>query len=276
MPYHYTTSSTQSTTTASGKVAPEGYHYMPDGTLMSDAEHARLYGSSVISSFDLDFSDLPAVSEKRSFTISGSSGAEFILEIKENDTGKYYNFTTNAFQVAPSKLEKTIIKKRYNGSITFPALTGSTDQYDIYLYTKPGTTHAPYREVRFKDNSININSSIGSDSLMMQKVIYQYADMTLTIGKASLNGTIEMTGSGHTINEVTIPRGKGVGVTAFSIKSVVSTASKSYRIIKQPTTADIFARTSLTVGSAPEKLPGENIYPTVTGTDTVNGDFFDY
>ena len=23
---------------------PPGFHYMPDGTLMSDAEHARLYG----------------------------------------------------------------------------------------------------------------------------------------------------------------------------------------------------------------------------------------
>ena len=26
------------------QVVPPGFHYMPDGTLMSDSEHARLYG----------------------------------------------------------------------------------------------------------------------------------------------------------------------------------------------------------------------------------------
>ena len=36
--------SSSSTPTAAGQVAPSGYHYMPDGTLMSDAEHDRLYG----------------------------------------------------------------------------------------------------------------------------------------------------------------------------------------------------------------------------------------
>ena len=34
---------TQSVTNAQGQTAPIGYHYMPDGTLMSDIEHARLF-----------------------------------------------------------------------------------------------------------------------------------------------------------------------------------------------------------------------------------------
>ena len=104
MSYH----NIKSNVSATGQVAPEGYHYMPDGTLMSDIEHNRLYGSNVINSFDLDFSDLPAISEKRNFIISGDTGAEFILEIKDNTTGYYYNFNSNAFQAARSKLEKTI------------------------------------------------------------------------------------------------------------------------------------------------------------------------
>jgi len=37
-----------STTSTSGLVAPAGYHYMPDGTLMSDADHDRLYGSKSV------------------------------------------------------------------------------------------------------------------------------------------------------------------------------------------------------------------------------------
>ena len=76
MSYHNIPSSArQSTTKAQGQVAPSGYHYMPDGTLMSDVEHARLYGSKIITKFDLDFSDLPAVSEIRKFTIFGDKGA---------------------------------------------------------------------------------------------------------------------------------------------------------------------------------------------------------
>ena len=38
--------SNQRRTNPQGRVAPEGFHYMPDGTLMSDAEHTKLYGDS--------------------------------------------------------------------------------------------------------------------------------------------------------------------------------------------------------------------------------------
>ena len=99
MPYHYSSNTSQgqvarSTTTAQGQVAPPGYHYMPDGTLMSDADHARLHGASsanVISNFSLDLSDLPAASETRNFTVSGTNGAIFTLEIKNEDS-YYYLF----------------------------------------------------------------------------------------------------------------------------------------------------------------------------------------
>ena len=42
------------TTTTNGIQAPPGFHYMPDGTLMSDAEHTRLYGQKIITSFNLE------------------------------------------------------------------------------------------------------------------------------------------------------------------------------------------------------------------------------
>ena len=73
---------TQRKTNTRGKTAPVGYHYMPDGTLMSDAEHARLYGEKIIRSFDLDTSDIRAAGEKRKFAITGDNGAVFSLEIK--------------------------------------------------------------------------------------------------------------------------------------------------------------------------------------------------
>jgi hypothetical protein len=53
MSYHNSSSSTSSSSprrqpssNPQRKAAPPGYHYMPDGTLMSNAEHSRLYGTS--------------------------------------------------------------------------------------------------------------------------------------------------------------------------------------------------------------------------------------
>ena len=142
---------------------------------------------NTIRTFDLDFSDLPATSERRVFTISGDKGAKFKLEIKDNTTGYYYNFVTNVFQVNTSNLQEEISGVPYIGTITFPAVTGGDDQYDIFLYAVPSSTpeestqHDTYNEVRFGDGSLDINNSTGSNSLMMQKVIYQYAALTLTL-----------------------------------------------------------------------------------------------
>ena len=114
MSYHNIPSSaTQSTTNAQGKTAPAGYHYMPDGTLMSDIEHTRLYGQrNVITSFDLDFSNIPTNGTTKYFSVHGNGGATFSLEVK-NEDNYYYNFNTNLFQVAKSKLKLFIIFEPY-------------------------------------------------------------------------------------------------------------------------------------------------------------------
>jgi hypothetical protein len=225
---------------------------------------------ATITAFDLDLSDLPATSERRRFNISGGKGAEFKLEVKDNTTGYYYNFVTNAFQASASSLEETISGNSYNGSIVFPAITGGDDQYDIYLYAKPGTEHAAYREVRFGDGSIDLNSSTGSNSLMMQKVIYQYAALTLTLSGYSPNSTVAGTLGTDTIS---INRGKPKTKTAFSFTTTAG-ATAAYRVLRQPTSNDILSFVSPVIGSAPIDLPGENIYPAVSNTDTVDGTGF--
>jgi hypothetical protein len=233
--------------------APAGYHYMPDGTLMSNAAMAL---NKVIRNLDLNLSDLPYASEVRQFTISGDSGAQFILEIKSGSN--FYNFTTNTFQAAASRLEKTIANGSYKGSITFP--TVATDgQYDIYLYAVPGTIHTAYRESRFGDGSLDINGSSGSSSLMMQKVIYQYATIDLTISGYSPNSTI----SGVNTNAViSTSRGKSKVKTPFSYVFTAGLASGyAVRVLKQPSSSDVLAFIEPVVGAAPVTLPGENIYP---------------
>ena len=274
MSYHNLPNSTSlRTTNDQGQVAPPGYHYMPDGSLMLDSEMPTQ--GKVIRFFDLDLSDLPATSEHRRFNISGDKGAEFKLEIKDNNTGYYYNFVTNAFQANVSSLEGEIPNRSYSGSVTFPAIKGGDDQYDVYLYAKPGTEHAAYREVRFGDGSLDINNSTGSNSLVVQKVIYQYAALTLTLSGYSPAGTVAGTFGTDTIS---INRGKTQVKTAFSFKTTAG-ATAAYRILKQPVESDVIAFIQPVVGSAPIDLPGENIYPAVTtaadatseGGTTVNG-----
>lgn len=223
-----------------------------------------------IRGFELDLSDLPATSEIRGFVIPGSDGAEFKLQVKDNTTGYYYNFVTNVFQAAEASLQEAIVGYQYTGEITFPAVTGSDDQYDIYLYAIPGTEHDNYTEVRFGDGSLDINNSTGSSSLMMQKVIYQYAALTLTLQGYSIGSTVTGTFGTDTIS---INRGKTQVNTAFSLTTTAA-ATVAYRVLKQPTANDVLAFIEPVVGANPIDLPGENIYPTATAAftgDDVNG-----
>ncbi len=247
------------------------YHIHPSDGPMVGAVHSKkphdflVPYTNRIRSFEFDYSDLPPTSEKRSFSIVGDNGSQFKLEIKDNTTGKYYNFITNAFQTAQDSLEETITNNRYDGTIVFPAITGGDDQYDIYLYAIPGTEHAPYEEVRFADGSIDLNNSKGSDSLMMHKVIYQYANVTLTLQGYTIDGATPGTLGTDTIS---LGRGKNKAKTAFSF-TWTAAATAAYRILKQPVADDVLAFIEPVIGAAPEILPGENEYPTITETAQV-------
>ena len=244
------------------------YHIHPNkgpmvGALHSTKPHSFLFPYlNRIQSFEFDYSDLPPTSEKRSFSIVGDNGSEFKLEIKDNTTGKYYNFITNVFQTNQYSLEEKITNNRYDGTIKFPAITGADDQYDIYLYAVPGTEHAPYEEVRFADGSIDLNNSKGSNSLMMQKVVYQYENIALRFQGFSPNSTVSGT---MATNVISISRSKNKSKTDFSFTCTAATTA-AYRVLRQPTADDILAFIEPVVGSAPEILPGENEYPTITET----------
>ena len=256
MSYHNMSNGyTPLTTNTQGQAAPAGYHYMPDGTLMRNAD-MRIKN---ISGFVLDTSDIDEAGETRSLVIEGDNGAEFILEIK-NEDNYYYNFVTNTFQVAQAKLDKTIIGYNYIAQVNFPSVEDE-DQYDVFLYAKPGTKHALYNEVRFADGSLDINSSSGSNSLMLQKVIYQYLNTILTISTAA--PTLAFTPSASTDNEITISSGKSKGKIPFTVTSTSAT-DESFVIIKQPSSSDVYSTFTRVIGSSPVTLPGEDIYPIVT------------
>jgi len=231
----------------------------------------------VINRFDLDLSPLKASATTRRFSVAGEDGAGFNLEIK-NEDGYYYNFITRVFQVVEAGLyNEEITNGAFTGSIVFPNITDN-DQYDISLTAQPSTTkHASYSEVRFGDGSLDINSSKGSNSLLLSKVIYQYVDQTLTLSTYSPNSTIEL--ASQVNSAITLSSGSSTAKRSFSIACSVSTAAKCYRIIKQPVAGDLVSFVSAVVGAAPIAISGENIYPTITtaadstseGGTTVNG-----
>jgi len=252
-------------------IAPPGFHYMPDGTLMSDADMIQPY-EKVINSINLDLSPLRAATSTRRFSVIAEKGAVFSLEIK-NEDNYYYNFFSKVFQVEKSGLYDEVVGNMpFEEKIVFPTVTDD-DQYDIFLSAQPTTTtHAQHTEVRFGDGSLDINSSIGSNSLLITKVIYQYLDQTLTISPFSPTSTIE---TGSVVSEaITLTRGLGFAKQQFSIACSVTTAAKCYRIIKQPVSNDVIAFVEPEVGSAPITIAGENIYPSVSNTDIVDGTGF--
>ena len=69
-----------------GQQAPNGYHYMPDGRLMSDAEHYARFGPEyTINDFIIDYADIKQNGETRRFSISGTQGAEFSIFVTNED-----------------------------------------------------------------------------------------------------------------------------------------------------------------------------------------------
>ena len=266
MSYHNNTTSQNKT----NPVAPVGYHYMPDGTLMLDSEMVLEDDEMLITGFDMDLSSLLAAGEIRPFTVTGSVGARFKLVIK-NEDNHYYNFHSQAFQVSKSDLSKVLPNTGgFKGSVRFPVVTDD-DQYDISITAVGDTKHTTYSEVRFGDGSMDINSTTGSNSLLMTKVIYQYVALVLTINPYSPSSSI----TGTAVNDtIAVSSGAGSSDTvAFSTTFTVAN-DKALRIIKQPTHLDILSFVEPVVGSAPIDIPGENIYPTATAAftgDDVNG-----
>ena len=187
-----------------GIKAPGGFHYMPNGKLMSDADHIAMngYNEKTINSITMNLNDISCLGENRSFSISGSVGGFFSLEVYDN-SNNYYDFYKKTWSSTFSKLSKVKIEGEYSGLISFPARpSGGLKSYTINLIAEivenVKTKHPTRREIRNADNSININKSVGSNSNILQRVLYQDVAKTLTLNciAPSQYGTITDTVDG--------------------------------------------------------------------------------
>ena len=111
-----------------GVIAPKGFHYMPNGRLMSDADHIAVNGyiEKTITNFDVDTKDINYLGENRAFSIEGHG--VFSLEIYDDAAGSptlapsYYNFNTKTWSTTKSGLYNIELMGSYTFQVKFPKI----------------------------------------------------------------------------------------------------------------------------------------------------------
>ena len=176
MSYHNMLNMQGNGVNAQGQSAPAGFHYMPDGTLMANAD-MRGHGEKVIKNFAINTKDVHSDGETRIFTISGDQGAIFSFEVYDDAaTRNYYHFDTKLFSSSKPNLCLEELNGPYSFSVKFPAAT-TLHAYTIEIITHTvdniKTVHTKANEVRFADDTINHNASTGSNSNILKKILYQ-------------------------------------------------------------------------------------------------------
>jgi len=214
----------------------------------------------LIQSFDIDASNLPALSSTRSFQVEGEEGAEFMLQVIDtpanaNDPVDFYNFITRSFSptfTSASNLNVKMSNSTYARSITFPA-NASGNSYTVLLLTESS-----------KDTELEFSSSRKSYSI----TIPQVANTTLTFAPATTNtSSYTSFSSGDNVTNVAVPE------TAFSISKTLdwtltnaSTDGNGFglRLIRQPIDTDWYFTSSDTVNNRLDNAI-EEIANTVNG-----------
>tara|TARA_R110000782_G_scaffold45892_4_gene101735 strand:+ start:2060 stop:3919 length:1860 start_codon:yes stop_codon:yes gene_type:complete len=184
-----------------GVNAPEGFHYMPNGKLMSDADHIAVngYAKKTITSVNLDYSDIAPTGGLKTITILGDAGMVFSIEVYEGNRANYYNFKTRTWGASSHKLTNVSPNaNNYTVNVIFPAQSSlKTMTINVYAETVENikTQHTPVIEERFEDGSLNFNASSGSDSNIITKTLYQDVIKNLTLSTFAPSKSHSSTGT---------------------------------------------------------------------------------
>ncbi len=199
----------------------------------------------LIQGFNINESNLPALSSTRTFRVDGELGAEFMLQVFNTASGSsdpvdFYDFLTGSFSptfTSTSNLNVKMSGDTYNGSITFPA-DASGNTYTILLLVGASED----TELNFSNNRKSYVTTIS-----------QVANTTLTFTPTTTN-TSDYTSwsSGDNVTCVTIPE------TAISILKTLdwtltnaSTDANGFglRLTRQPIDTDWYFTSSDTVNN---------------------------
>jgi len=168
-----------------GISAPKGFHYMPSGRLMNDADHIAVNGyvEKKITFIDIDIKDIHYSGESRVFKLNGNG--YFSMELYDNAaTPNYYNFYNHSWSTSKNgSIHKEKLVNSYSNYIAFEENTSSLKTYTLVITAETvyncKTIHKPYVEFRNEDNSINQNKSTGSNSNLVIKSLYQDVEKKL-------------------------------------------------------------------------------------------------
>ena len=225
-----------------------------------------------ITKFDFNTSNISDKGEVRKFRVIAEQNAVFSLEIV-NEDNHYYNFSTKTFAAKESKLnQKVITGGFYEGYVHFPLVTDS-DHYQVRVWAGENynTRHADYTEVRRLDGSLDINASSGSNSNLLEKKIFQYVNVDITINNATSYSSTDwgsITTSSRVITDGLLSEKRQKH--SFSITASVA-GNKGISIVRQPTPADIFSVSARQYGT-PVEIGGEDPFTYSRPlTTTVNG-----
>jgi len=230
----------------------------------------------IIRKFEIDTNYISNDGESRQYRVVGSNGSIFSLVVEKltGSTTTYYNFSTNTFTSTYKRLKnRKVIGSYYQGEIVFPAgglsSGNNPNTYTIKLFAESayGTSHIDGVEARFVDGSLDLNKSTGSNSDLLQKVIYQYPATTVTIAGSTPNSVTAFTSpQANTANSVTVQRGGSTGKNPFSLTFTLNAARTGF-LKRQPKASDFLAFSS-TSFTEPVSKPSSNIGNLETGTTT--------
>jgi len=151
----------------------------------------------LINSFNIDQSDLPALSTNRNFSIEGDQGAELILQVV-NSSQQFYNFLTRSFTGvfnSENNLNVVLGSSDYNNSIVFPAAGETT--YTVLLLT--GASKDTEINIGYRKNSHSVNITQVANSTLtftpLSATSSKYGDMPFNITSVTSPGVFNATKS---------------------------------------------------------------------------------
>jgi len=217
----------------------------------------------IIKEFNIDLNYINNNGESRPFTVVADKGSIFSLMVKKQ-TGSvitYYDFNTTTFVSSQKRLKnRKLITGSFSGSILFPAgglsSGNNPNTYTLMLFAESafGTSHALVTEARFPDGTLDLNSSTGSNSNLLQKILYQFPDTTISIGAQSPNLLSGFSGMNVSGEHIVVQRGNNTGKIPFKITCTLG-STKTGKIKRQPVVSDLAAFVGRTLGE-PMPIPG--------------------
>ena len=259
------------------KVAPRGFHFMPDGSLMSNADMYKNETKKtldkkqdkefLIQGLSIDTSDIPSGGARRGYVVSGNSEAYFTVEVSDAD-GNHYDFYSDSWVARSSRSERLNVGPNgYIGYIDFSGVATKLHTFTVRLFAEDGTKLRLGKEVRNKDGSLNVNLSGALNHRMVEKIIFQNVTKQLTLScvAPSLSGSGGVwqnllprpgTTTGASITSINI--GSYEGGSPFEI-TIQAGTGKSIAINRQPAIGDFAIIKEVTIGSSPVVIPGEDL-----------------